>query len=233
MGDITVVLVDDQDLVRDGFTMIIDSQPDMAVVGTASDGTEVVEVVRRERPAVVLMDVRMPRMDGLAATRAVLAKPDPPKVLVLTTFDLDEYVMEALRLGASGFLLKDSPRSLLLSAIRRVVDGELVVAPAVMERLVDTFVQVGGRAEDPGLATLTPREVDVVRLVAQGLSNAEIAERLFLGVTTVKSHVARVLTKLGLRDRVQVVVFAYEAGLAGRAGRRCRDRVAGARGSGV
>ena len=139
---------------------------------------------------------------------------------MLTTFDLDEYVMEALRLGASGFLLKDSPRTLLLSAIRRVVDGELVLAPAVMDRLVDTFVQVGGRAEDPGLATLTPREVDVVRLVAQGLSNAEIAERLFLGVTTVKSHVARVLTKLGLRNRVQVVVFAYEAGLAGRAGRR-------------
>ncbi len=220
MGDITVVLVDDQDLVRDGFTMIIDSQPDMAVVGTASDGAEAVDVVRRQRPSVVLMDVRMPGMDGLAATRAVLAAPDPPKVLVLTTFDLDEYVMQALRLGASGFLLKDSPRSLLLSALRRVVDGELVLAPAVMERLVDTFVQVGGRAEDPGLSSLTAREVDVVRLVAQGLSNAEIAERLFLGVTTVKSHVARVLTKLGLRDRVQVVVFAYEAGLAGRAGRR-------------
>jgi len=220
MGDITVVLVDDQDLVRDGFTMIIDSQPDMAVVGTASDGAEAVDVVRRQRPAVVLMDVRMPGMDGLAATRAVLAGPHPPQVLVLTTFDLDEYVMQALRLGASGFLLKDSPRSLLLSALRRVVDGELVLAPAVMERLVDTFVQVGGRAEDPGLSSLTAREVDVVRLVAQGLSNAEIAERLFLGVTTVKSHVARVLTKLGLRDRVQVVVFAYEAGLAGRAGRR-------------
>jgi DNA-binding NarL/FixJ family response regulator len=220
MGDITVVLVDDQDLVRDGFTMIIDSQPDMAVVGTASDGAEAVDVVRRQRPSVVLMDVRMPGMDGLAATRAVLAAPHPPKVLVLTTFDLDEYVMQALRLGASGFLLKDSPRSLLLSALRRVVDGELVLAPAVMERLVDTFVQVGGRAEDPGLSSLTAREVDVVRLVAQGLSNAEIAERLFLGVTTVKSHVARVLTKLGLRDRVQVVVFAYEAGLAGRAGRR-------------
>ena len=220
MDDITVVLVDDQDLVRDGFTMIIDSQPDMAVVGTASDGAEAVDVVRRQRPSVVLMDVRMPGMDGLAATRAVLAAPDPPKVLVLTTFDLDEYVMQALRLGASGFLLKDSPRSLLLSALRRVVDGELVLAPAVMERLVDTFVQVGGRAEDPGLSSLTAREVDVVRLVAQGLSNAEIAERLFLGVTTVKSHVARVLTKLGLRDRVQVVVFAYEARLAGRAGRR-------------
>jgi DNA-binding NarL/FixJ family response regulator len=216
MADITVVLVDDQDLVRDGFTMIIDSQPDMAVVGTASDGAEAVDVVRRQHPSVVLMDVRMPGMDGLAATRAVLAAPDPPKVLVLTTFDLDEYVMQALRLGASGFLLKDSPRSLLLSALRRVVDGELVLAPAVMERLVDTFVQVGGRVEDPGMAILTPREVDVVRLVAQGLSNAEIAEHLFLGVTTVKSHVARVLTKLGLRDRVQVVVYAYEAGLAGR-----------------
>ena len=216
MADITVVLVDDQDLVRDGFTMIIDSQPDMAVVGTASDGAEAVDVVRRQHPSVVLMDVRMPGMDGLAATRAVLAAPDPPKVLVLTTFDLDEYVMQALRLGASGFLLKDSPRSLLLSALRRVVDGELVLAPAVMERLVDTFVKVGGRVEDPGMAILTPREVDVVRLVAQGLSNAEIAEHLFLGVTTVKSHVARVLTKLGLRDRVQVVVYAYEAGLAGR-----------------
>ncbi|HEY3535340.1 MAG TPA: response regulator transcription factor, partial [Pedococcus sp.] len=159
-----------------------------------------------------------PVMDGLQATAEILRSPDAGsiKVLMLTTFDLDEYVMQALRLGASGFLLKDSPRSLLLSALRRVVDGELVLAPAVMERLVDTFVQVGGRVEDPGMAILTPREVDVVRLVAQGLSNAEIAEHLFLGVTTVKSHVARVLTKLGLRDRVQVVVYAYEAGLAGR-----------------
>ena len=218
MADISVVLVDDQDLVRDGFTMIIDSQPDMAVVGVASDGAEAVDVVRRHRPDVVLMDVRMPGLDGLAATRAVLAEDQPPKVLVLTTFDLDEYVVQALRLGASGFLLKDSPRRLLLSAIRRVVEGELVLAPAVMGRIVDTFIHVGARADDPRVMLLTAREVDVVRLVAQGLSNAEIAERLYLGVTTVKSHVARILAKLGLRDRVQVVVFAHEAGLAGQGG---------------
>jgi DNA-binding NarL/FixJ family response regulator len=216
MGEIRVVLADDQDLVRDGFTMIIDSQPDMCVVGSASDGAEAVGLVRRHHPDVVLMDVRMPGLDGLAAARAVLSGIQPPKVLVLTTFDLDEYVVEALRLGAGGFLLKDSPRQLLLSAIRRVVEGELVVAPQVMGRLVDTFVDVGARREDPRVATLTEREVDVVRLVAQGLSNAEIADQLYLGVTTVKSHVARVLTKLGLRDRLQVAVFAHEAGLANR-----------------
>jgi DNA-binding NarL/FixJ family response regulator len=216
MGEIRVVLADDQDLVRDGFTMIIDSQPDMCVVGSASDGAEAVGLVRRHHPDVVLMDVRMPGLDGLAAARAVLSGIQPPKVLVLTTFDLDEYVVEALRLGAGGFLLKDSPRQLLLSAIRRVVEGELVLAPQVMDRLVDTFVDVGARREDPRVATLTEREVDVVRLVAQGLSNAEIADQLYLGVTTVKSHVARVLTKLGLRDRLQVAVFAHEAGLANR-----------------
>jgi DNA-binding NarL/FixJ family response regulator len=208
-----VVLVDDQDLVRDGFTMIIDSQPDMAVVGVAADGAEAIDVVRRTSPDVVLMDVRMPGVDGLAATRRLLAATDAPKVLMLTTFDLDEYVAEALRLGASGFLLKDSPRAQLLAAIRRVVDGELVLAPAVLDRLVGSFVDRGARPRDPRLERLTPREVEVLALVARGLSNAEIAEELFLGVTTVKSHVTRVLAKLGLRDRVQAVVFAHEAGL--------------------
>jgi DNA-binding NarL/FixJ family response regulator len=213
-GDqIGVVLVDDQDLVRDGFTMFIDSQPDMAVVGVAADGAEAVDVVRRTSPDVVLMDVRMPGVDGLAATRRLLAATDAPKVLMLTTFDLDEYVAEALRLGASGFLLKDSPRARLLSAIRRVVDGELVLAPAVLDRLVGSFVDRGGRPRDPRLDQLTPREVEVLALVARGLSNAEIAEELFLGITTVKSHVTRVLAKLGLRDRVQAVVFAHGAGL--------------------
>jgi DNA-binding NarL/FixJ family response regulator len=210
---VSVVLVDDQDLVRDGFTMIIDSQPDMAVVGVAADGAEAIDVVRRTSPDVVLMDVRMPGVDGLAATRRLLAATDAPKVLMLTTFDLDEYVAEALRLGASGFLLKDSPRAQLLAAIRRVVDGELVLAPAVLDRLVGSFVDRGARPRDPRLERLTPREVEVLALVARGLSNAEIAEELFLGVTTVKSHVTRVLAKLGLRDRVQAVVFAHEAGL--------------------
>ncbi len=208
-----VVLVDDQDLVRDGFTMIIDSQTDMEVVGVASDGAEAIDVVRSTKPDVVLMDVRMPGVDGLAATRRLLASTSAPKVLMLTTFDLDEYVAEALRLGASGFLLKDSPRAELLQAVRRVADGELVLAPAVLGRLVDSFVANGSRAADPRLELLTPREVEVLTLVAQGLSNAEIAQELFLGVTTVKSHVTRMLTKLGLRDRVQAVVFAHEAGL--------------------
>ena len=216
MNDVSplrVVLVDDQDLVRDGFTMIVDSQPDMEVVGVASDGAEAIDVVRTTRPDVVLMDVRMPGIDGLAATRRLLAATGAPKVLMLTTFDLDEYVAEALRLGASGFLLKDSPRAELLQAVRRVADGELVLAPAVLGRLVDSFVANGSRAADPRLSLLTPREVDVLTLVARGLSNAEIAQELFLGVTTVKSHVTRMLTKLGLRDRVQAVVFAHEAGL--------------------
>lgn len=208
-----LVLVDDQDLVRDGFTMIVDSQPDMAVVGVASNGAEAIDVVRSTSPDVVLMDVRMPGIDGLAATRRLLAASEAPKVLMLTTFDLDEYVAEALRLGASGFLLKDSPRAQLLDAIRRVAAGELVLAPAVLERLVDSFVAHGTRAPDPRLALLTAREVEVLMLVAQGLSNAEIAAQLFLGVTTVKSHVTRMLTKLGLRDRIQAVVFAHEAGL--------------------
>jgi DNA-binding NarL/FixJ family response regulator len=213
-GDqIGVVLVDDQDLVRDGFTMIIDSQPDMAVVGVAADGAEAVDVVRRTSPDVVLMDVRMPGVDGLAATRRLLAATDAPKVLMLTTFDLDEYVAEALRLGASGFLLKDSPRARLLAAIRRVADGELVLAPAVLDRLVGSFVERDARPRDPRLDRLSAREVEVLTLVAGGLSNAEIAEELFLGITTVKSHVTRVLAKLGLRDRVQAVVFAHEAGL--------------------
>ena len=210
---IGVVLVDDQDLVRDGFTMIIDSQPDMEVVGTASDGAEAIDVVRRTSPDVVLMDVRMPGLDGLAATKRLLSSTGGPKVLMLTTFDLDEYVAEALRLGASGFLLKDSPRAKLLAAIRRVVDGELVLAPSVLDRLVGSFVNRGARSRDPRLDRLTPREVEVLTLVARGLSNAEIGDELFLGVTTVKSHVTRILAKLGVRDRVQAVVFAHEAGL--------------------
>ncbi|HEY6931856.1 MAG TPA: response regulator transcription factor [Marmoricola sp.] len=215
-GMLGVVLVDDQDLVRDGFTMIVDSQPDMAVLGVAADGAEAIDVVRRTAPDVVLMDVRMPGIDGLAATRRLLGESTGSKVLMLTTFDLDEYVAEALRLGASGFLLKDSPRAHLLEAIRRVAQGELVLAPAVLARLVDSFVDRGARARDPRLKLLTPREVEVLGLVARGLSNAEIAAELFLGVTTVKSHVARLLGKLGLRDRVQAVVFAHETGLSGR-----------------
>ena len=209
---VRVVLVDDQDLVREGFTMIVDSQPDMTVVGVAADGAEALDVVRHKRPDVVLMDVRMPGVDGLAATRRLLAASEAPKVLMLTTFDLDEYVAEALRMGASGFLLKDSPRARLLDAIRRVADGELVLAPAVLDRLVASYLHVGARP-DSRLDLLTARESEVLSLVACGLSNAEIAAELYLGVATVKSHVAAILAKLGLRDRVQAVVYAHEAGL--------------------
>ncbi len=213
---IDVVVVDDQDLVRDGFTMIIDSQPDMRVVGTAGDGTEAVDVVRRVSPHVVLMDVRMPGEDGLAATGRLLAQGSTAKVLMLTTFDLDEYVAEALALGASGFLLKDAPRQHLLAGIRRAAaDDGLVLAPSVVARLVSSFVERGRRVPDPRLATLSERELEVLRLVADGLSNAEIAARLYLGVTTVKSHVGRILEKTGLRDRIQIVILAHQSGLAG------------------
>lgn len=213
MNPIRVVLVDDQDLVRDGFTMIIDAQDDMEVVGTAADGAEAVAVVRAVRPDVVLMDVRMPGTDGLAGTRHVLAADDAPKVLMLTTFDLDEYVAEALQLGASGFLLKDVPRAQLLNAIRRVVEHELVLSPTVLQRLVTTFVTQRPIPRDPRLELLSARELEVLTLLAQGRSNAEIAQQLYLAMTTVKSHVARILMKLGLRDRVQAVVFAHQAGL--------------------
>lgn len=219
MTPVRVVVADDQELVRDGLTMILDTQSDMEVVGTATDGVEAVDVVRRLAPDVVLMDIRMPRLDGVAATRRLVATGTPSRVLVLTTYDLDEYVTDALRAGASGFLLKDAPRHKLLAAVRAAVDGDTVLAPSVTRRVLDAYVSRRPDGPDRRLARLTAREAEVLQLVAQGLSNAEIAERLVLSVTTVKSHVARLLAKLELRDRVQAVVLAYESGLAGPAQR--------------
>ncbi|MGH3444691.1 MAG: response regulator [Nocardioidaceae bacterium] len=214
MSPIRLVVADDQDLVRDGLSMILDGQSDMSVVGTATDGLEAVEVVQRLVPDVALVDIRMPHLDGLEATRRLVASRSPSRILVLTTYDLDEYVVAALRAGASGFLLKDAPRTKLLAAIRGAMDGDLVLAPAVTRRVVDTYVTHGARAGDERLSALTARETEVLRLLARGMSNTEIADHLVVSVTTVKSHVARLLAKLGLRDRVQAVVFAYETGVA-------------------
>lgn len=210
---IRVVLVDDQALMRAGFKMIIDAEPDMEVVGEAGDGIEGIEVARRLRPDIVLMDIRMPRLDGVEATKR-LAGPDigsPVNVVVLTTFNLDEYVYGALRAGASGFLLKDAPPEELLHAIRVCSAGEALLAPAVTKRLIAEFAARPEVAEPTGAAArLTAREHEVLILIARGLSNGEIAEELVVSETTVKTHVGRVLSKLGLRDRVQAVVYAYE-----------------------
>ncbi len=216
-GEITVVIADDQRLLRTGFRVILDSEPDMRVVGEAPDGEAAVDVVRRRRPDVVLMDIRMPELDGLSAARRILDDPDvPTAVVMLTTFDRDEYVYEALRIGASGFLLKDTPADRLLDAIRVAASGDALLAPSITRRLIERFAHAA-RPEPDGvpaaLAPLTTRELEVLRLVARGMSNAEIAGELVLGENTVKTHVARVLGKLGLRDRVQAVVLAYETGL--------------------
>jgi DNA-binding NarL/FixJ family response regulator len=212
---IRVVIADDQALVRDGMRMMLTVEPDIEVVGEAGDGREAVEVVRHTAPDVVLMDVRMPELDGIEATRRLVAAASPSRVLVLTTFDLDEYVYAAMLAGASGFLLKDARREQLVAAVRTVVSGDLLVAPAVTRRLVEDFCRrpppTAGIPE--AAADLTDRELDVARAIARGLSNAEIAQELYLGETTVKSHVANILAKLSLRDRVQIVVFAYESGL--------------------
>ena len=215
---IRVVVVDDEELVRTGLRMILDAEPDIEVVGTAADGAQAVSEVRRLRPDVVLMDIRMPTVDGLAATRAILGGPDPAgcKVVILTTFDVDEHVYEALRAGASGFLLKDVPADQLLHAIRVAAAGEALLAPSVTRRLIAAFTRHGppGAGLPPRqLAELTAREREVLVLLAEGLSNAEIAARLFLGEATVKTHVARILMKLGVRDRVQAVIIAFRAGL--------------------
>jgi DNA-binding NarL/FixJ family response regulator len=211
---IAVLIADDQALVRAGFRMILEAEDDFSVVGEAADGREAVDAVQRLRPDVVLMDVRMPDLDGIAATRELLAADGSTKVVMLTTFDLDEYVYGALRAGASGFLLKDVPPEQLVDGIRAVASGDALLSPSVTRRLIDEFVRRPRRRRDDGrLDELTPRELEVLQLVARGLSNAEIAAELVLGETTVKTHVAHVLTKLAVRDRVQAVVFAYEAGV--------------------
>ena len=217
---VRVVVADDQELVRSGFSMIIDAQPDLTVVGEAADGDEAVELARTARPDVVLMDVRMPGCDGIEATRRI-AGPDvtePVKVVILTTFDLDEYVYEALRAGASGFLLKDVRREDLVHAVRVVAGGDALLAPSVTRRLVEDFARRPASAPPARVEVLTPREQEVLELIGRGLNNTEIGEQLVVGEATVKTHVGRVLMKLGLRDRVQAVIYAYEAGLVGPTG---------------
>ncbi|MCQ8194215.1 response regulator [Streptomyces rugosispiralis] len=218
---IKVIIVDDQAMVRAGFAALLAAQSDIDVVGEAPDGREGVEVSRRSHPDVVLMDVRMPEMDGLEAARQLLDPPrgviHRPKVLMLTTFDVDDYVYEALRAGASGFLLKDAPPADLISAVRVVAAGEALLAPSVTRRLIADFARQrpAPRRDGPALrrSGLTPRETEVLELIARGLSNQEIAESLVLAEQTVKTHIGRVLAKLGLRDRAQAVIFAYESGL--------------------
>ena len=214
MGLIRVVLADDQELVRTGFRLVLGGQPDIEVVGEAGDGAEAVAVAGQARPDVVVMDVRMPRMDGVEATRRIRSRADAPRVLILTTFDLDEYVYEAIKAGASGFLLKDTGARNLIDAIRVVHSGDAVVAPSTTRRLLDRFAALADparphRRQVPGVP-LTAREVEVLREVALGLSNAEIADKMFLSEATVRTHVSHILGKLGLRDRVQAVVYAYE-----------------------
>jgi DNA-binding NarL/FixJ family response regulator len=210
-----VLLADDQALVRSGFRLILELEADLQVVGEAADGREALRLTRELAPDVVVMDIRMPGLDGIEATRQLQRAGSPARVLILTTFGLDDYVYEAMRAGASGFLLKDVPSDQLVAGIRTVAAGEALLAPALTRRLIEHFVDrpPPGAAAPRGLDELTEREVEVLTLVAQGLSNAEIAARLFLGQATVKTHVGRVLAKLRLRDRVQAVVFAYECGL--------------------
>ncbi|MDQ1112669.1 DNA-binding NarL/FixJ family response regulator [Microbacterium testaceum] len=212
---VRIVLVDDQALFRAGIRMVIDSQPDLEVVGEASDGREGIEVVRATRPDLVLMDVRMPVLDGLAATAEILREPDAPRVVVLTTFDLDEAAARAIQGGASGFLLKDSEPEFLLSAVRTVHAGSAVIAAEATRELFAHIADGGGGEPVPAAyGALTDREREIFALAAAGFSNAEIAEREFLSEATVKTHISRILTKLALRDRVQLVVFAYRHGLA-------------------
>ena len=212
---IRVLVVDDQTLVRSGFRMILDAQDDIEVVGEAGDGAEALALVRELAPDVVLMDIRMPKLDGLDATRRLLAADGAPRVLVLTTFDADEYVYAAMKAGASGFLLKDVRAEQLAEAVRTVAAGETLLAPAVTRRLIERFMRrpPPGERRPEQLAELSERELEVLLLVAQGLSNREIAAALFVSEATVKTHITRVLSKLDLRDRVQAVVLAYECGL--------------------
>jgi len=225
--DLTIVLADDQDLVRAGFRVILESEPGFRVVGEAADGAEAVEAVRRHRPDVVCLDVQMPNVDGLEAARRIAALPDPPAVLVLTTFDHDDALFQALEAGASGFLLKNASPERLIDAVRTVAAGDALLAPDVTRRVISrATATVPPTSADAvptadaalGSAGLTERETEVLRLLARGLSNAEIAAELFVGDATVKTHVSNVLQKLGLRDRIQAVVWAFEHGVAGTAG---------------
>jgi DNA-binding NarL/FixJ family response regulator len=211
---IRIVVADDQALMRGGFRMILDAEPDLEVIGEAIDGADAVRAFDRLRPDVVVMDVRMPTMDGIEATRRIASRDPAAKVLILTTFDLDEYVYDALRAGASGFLLKDRPPEELVAAVRIVASGDALLAPSVTRRLIAEFAARPERpAAPPGLDELTDREREVLVLMAEGATNAEIATRLFVAETTVKTHVGHVLRKLRLRDRAQAVVVAYESGL--------------------
>jgi DNA-binding NarL/FixJ family response regulator len=209
------MVVDDQALVRTGFRMILDAEDDIAVVGEAVDGLEALELAERAQPDVILMDIRMPRLDGVEATARITSHADPPRVLILTTFDLDEYVFAALQAGASGFLLKDTPAEELAAAVRVVAGGDALLAPSITRRVIEEFAASAPASPDPPaeLEQLTEREHEVLVHMARGLSNSEIAASLYLGETTVKTHVGRVLMKLHLRDRVQAVVLAYESGL--------------------
>jgi DNA-binding NarL/FixJ family response regulator len=212
---IRVLLCDDQALVRSGFRMILEARPDLEVIGEAEDGLQAIEQARRTEPDVILMDVRMPNLDGVAATARIVESGSRTKVIVLTTYDLDEYVFEAIRAGASGFLLKDVQPAQLVDAIRVVAAGDALLAPSVTRRLLDRFARSLADHEPApdSLSSLTEREVEVLRLLASGLSNTELAERLFVSEATVKTHVSNLLRKLGVRDRVQAVILAYEAGL--------------------
>ena len=208
-----VLVADDQSMVRAGFRMLLAGEPDIEVVAEASNGLEAVDKAARFRPTVVLMDIRMPELDGLQATRRILAADETARILILTTFDLDEYVYEALRAGASGFVLKDEPPEQLLTAIRVVAGGEALLSPAITKRVIKKFTRMPQPAPPREVEDLTERELDVFRLIVRGLSNAEIGQELYISDTTVKTHITHILQKLDLRDRVQAVVLAYEAGL--------------------
>jgi DNA-binding NarL/FixJ family response regulator len=214
---VTVLVADDQELVRTGFRMILNAEPDIHVVGEVSTGSEAVRTALNLRPDIILMDIRMPTLDGIAATRLLAehGQLSTTRVLILTTFDLDEYVFDAIQAGASGFLLKDTPANQLVSAVRMVAAGDALIAPTITRRLIEEFVAIRRPTPTPpGFDDLTPREVEIFKLIAKGLSNLEIARELIIGESTVKTHVTRILMKLNLRDRVQAVVLAYQAGIA-------------------
>jgi DNA-binding NarL/FixJ family response regulator len=224
-GPITVVIADDQPLVCAGFRAILEGQPDLSVVAEAHDGRQAVDAVRTHKPDVALVDIRMPELDGIEATRAIVASGSRTRVLVVTTFDLDEYVLAALQAGASGFLLKDSPRDQLVAGVRTVAAGDSLLAPSITRRLIERHIHSSTVASESRFASLSPREKEILELVARGRSNTEIADHLFISIPTVKSHVASILAKLGLRDRVQAVVLAYETGFV-RAGQGSRPQEA-------